>query len=605
MELSQTRGKSDIPSLVPEQAYIFERFKNGENVFLSGPAGTGKSYLIKCMVSYLSATNRKFQVCAMTGTAALLLKCNARTLHSWGGIGICSGLRDKVINAVLASSKKKAGWKKVEVLIIDEVSMLSLKVFEIVDEIARRARRCDRPFGGIQVIMTGDFAQLPPIVSENDPDTGAFCFESRIWGETFSRKNQYELKNIHRQSDPQYKSLLLKIRLGDIDDSEIRLLQGCVNRRFDVETAGGCVPVKIFPTRAKTDLVNKIEYDKIREREYVFEYSKTINCVSYMESGEMFSPEVLLKCKNCSIAEREKELEYITANSNFPQILRLKKGSVVMCTSNIDMDNKICNGSQGVVVDIVEVSDTVCFPVVKFYNGVRKQISTAYRQSEEMPCVAVGQMPLMLAWAITIHKTQGATIDLAEIDIGSGIFEYGQTYVALSRVRSLDGLYLTGFNPGRIKAHPKVLAFYAGLEDIEDQMRESGWKPTPTVTATPANAELEAEPIADQEERKPSKDPDQEPESLDPKDISNKCNLSFDAFKCPLPSSSVEEPIGGGIASPALSQPKTSNNKIVFVSKSAAASNNYVAVKKIRKRTTPPKSNGLMVDMSVLDEAYI
>ena len=137
----------------------------------------------------------------------------------------------------------------------------------------------------------------------------------------------------------------------------------------------------------------------------------------------------------------------------------MKKGSAVLCTVNLDMDQGICNGSQGIVMDILE-KDGQVLPIVKFSNGIIKTISPHFWQSEEYPCIMIGQYPLILAWAMTIHKMQGVTLDMGEMDIGNSIFEYGQSYVALSRIRSLEGVYLSAFEPDKVKANPKVVAFY-------------------------------------------------------------------------------------------------------------------------------------------------
>ena len=137
-----------------------------------------------------------------------------------------------------------------------------------------------------------------------------------------------------------------------------------------------------------------------------------------------------------------------------------------MCTINLDMDAEICNGSQGVVIDIIN-NGSIQIPVVKFSNGIIRRISPHYWQSEDYPTLAVGQYPLCLAWALTIHKIQGATLSMAEIDIGRSIFEYGQTYVALSRIQSLDGLYLSAFEPSKIKTNPTVRQFYETIQEIE------------------------------------------------------------------------------------------------------------------------------------------
>jgi ATP-dependent DNA helicase PIF1 len=170
------------------------------------------------------------------------------------------------------------------------------------------------------------------------------------------------------------------------------------------------------------------------------------------------------KCQRLSIQEIEYEIENLYNTTPCAKIFRFKKGASVMCTVNLDMDNHICNGAQGIIIDILQEMPEYPTIVVKFSNGIIKKIIPFAWQSEEYPTIAVNQYPLILAWALTIHKIQGATLELAEIDIGSTIFEYGQTYVALSRIQSLNGLYLSAFDPNKIRANPIVIEFYNKLK---------------------------------------------------------------------------------------------------------------------------------------------
>ncbi len=165
-------------TLSPEQAYAFELFKQGKNIFITGPGGTGKSQLIKTIVDYCEMRYpKKYQVCAMTGCAALLLKMGARTIHSWSGMRLARGTKDQIITSIYKNKKACANWKKVQVLIIDEVSMMSQKIFEVLEETARSVRkRYISPFGGIQVVFCGDFFQLPPVGNIMEPETMNFCF---------------------------------------------------------------------------------------------------------------------------------------------------------------------------------------------------------------------------------------------------------------------------------------------------------------------------------------------------------------------------------------------------------------------------------------------
>jgi ATP-dependent DNA helicase PIF1 len=185
-----------------------------------------------------------------------------------------------------------------------------------------------------------------------------------------------------------------------------------------------------------------------------------------LETGKAISTEKIDIGSRLTAQEIEYELQNLLSTSSYQENLALKKGAVVMCTTNLDMENGICNGSQGIITNIISTS-TGPLPEVRFSNGFARVIPVKYRQSDEYPTLAIGQIPLCLAWALTIHKIQGATLKMAEIDVGNTIFEYGQTYVALSRVESLDGLYLSAFHSHRIKANPRVVAFYQSLPETD------------------------------------------------------------------------------------------------------------------------------------------
>jgi len=456
----------DISGLSKEQKYAYHKFIQGENLFITGPGGTGKTRLIQYLVDYAKTINKSVQVCAMTGCAAILLQCNARTLHSWSGIKLAKGRKNKVIEAVLRNRNAVKAWKTAKVLILDEISMLSKKIFEIIEELGRTIRKSTLPFGGIQVILVGDFFQLPPVGSDGEPDTEQFCFESPIWKSVFKQQNHIELKTIFRQKDPLYIDILMQTRRGELTEENKAVLQQYVNREYDAEKHNGCVPTKLFAIRSKVDYVNTQMFAKLQEKEYVLEYEYKADCLTFMDSGKIIPPEIMQRCNTLTQGDKELELDLLLNNSQCNRILRLKKGAAVMCTINLDMENGICNGSQGIVVDIIENGKNVT-PIIKFSNGLVRRISPNFWQSEEYPTLAVSQYPLCLAWALTIHKIQGATLSMAEIDIGRSIFEFGQTYVALSRIQSLEGLYLSAFEPGKIRANPTVNGFYATIKEIE------------------------------------------------------------------------------------------------------------------------------------------
>jgi len=452
----------DTSCLSPEQQLAYNKFVKGENIFVTGPGGTGKTKLVQYLVEYSRALNRNVPVCAMTGCAAVLLGCKARTIHSWSGIKLAKGPKDRIISGVLKNRNSVREWKEAKCLILDEVSMLSQKILEILEELGRRTRKNSNVFGGLQVVFLGDFFQLPPIETENDPGTEKFCFESPVWNHIFSKQNHIQLTHIFRQKDKDYIDILMQVRKGYLDEEKSKMLETYVNKEYNPEENNGCIPAKLFAIRSKVDLINKQMFSKINEKEYVNEGIVKTDCTTHLDSGKAISVDLLKKCSLLCPEQKGYEIENLLNNSSCSKLFRFKKGASVMCTVNLDMDNQICNGAQGIITDIMEEGQYPTI-IVKFSNGIIKRMGPHFWQSEEYPTIAVGQYPLMLAWALTIHKIQGATLKLAEIDIGSSIFEYGQTYVALSRIQSLDGLYLSAFQPQKIRANPTVIEFYENL----------------------------------------------------------------------------------------------------------------------------------------------
>jgi ATP-dependent DNA helicase PIF1 len=383
----------------------------------------------------------------LTGRAAILLECGATTLHAFAGIGLATGSVNQVVDRVAKNRKKRQNWNKIDLLIVDEVSMLSLKIFIILDLIARRAKQKRTiPFGGMQIIFAGDFYQLPPVGDEDDPDTLRFCFESSLWNELFPIKNQIILKTIFRQTDEKYAKILNRLRVGEITKNGIKEFEKCIGKKIENELN----PTILLPRRRDVDIINTKEYNKLdKETERIFKM-KPVDTAELMLSKEnienisMFTDE-----------EKNQEIDYLSNNLMAEKSLSLRIGTVVMCIANLNVESGIINGSQGIIIDFKGDN-----PVVKFNDGNIITIGAHVWQSEKIPAIAVQQLPLIYAWAITIHKAQGVTLDSAIMDIGKNIFEYGQTYVALSRVKTLEGLYLTSFDYTKIAANPKVKNFY-------------------------------------------------------------------------------------------------------------------------------------------------
>lgn len=434
--------------LTPDQEKALISFKCGNNIFLTGPGGSGKSYLIKTIVDECNKSERKVQVCAMTGCAAILLNCGAKTLHSWGGFGLGNGDVKTVVKRVTGNKYKKKPWKEVDVLIIDEVSMLSKKLLTCIDYIARISRNNrDTPFGGLQIVLSGDFYQLPPVGHDDDQDTTAFCFESEAWT---GIDEICQLSTIKRQDDQTFAKILNQVRLGRITKSTITALTSRIGSAVD----GDLKPTLMFPRRFHADQVNCKEYRSLPDTEEFTYERAVVDDVKELSANDrknraLASPEAL-----------EHEIKYLSSGTMSERSISLKVGTQVMCVANIDMDSEhqIVNGSQGIVTGFQGG-----LPLVQFRSGAVKLMGKHLWQSETFPGLSIQQIPLIYSWAITIHKAQGVTLEVAEIDAGSHIFECGQTYVALSRVKSIDGLRLTSFDYRKIRVNKKVKDFYNSI----------------------------------------------------------------------------------------------------------------------------------------------
>jgi len=448
-----------------EQQIAFDKYIQGENIFITGPGGTGKSALIKHIKQNADSRCKIIQVCALTGCASVLLECKAKTLHSWSGIGLGKGSIEQLIKKVQKNKHYKALWKETDILVVDEVSMMSLKLFETLDAIGKSVRKDRRPFGGLQLIFSGDFYQLPPVGDKDDPDTSKFCFESEFWFTTFSNQNHIQLRKIFRQNDPVYQSILNQVREGRLKRSTNDILLSQVDKPKDDTLT--IKPTKLFPTRNKVDSINTLEMDKLEGDEKEFK-------IKYHGDLEMTAKERLQRTQ-VTPEQIKAELQYLKSNLRCDEIIKLKVGSQVMCIVNTELSNgeMICNGSQGIVIRFSQEGN----PVIRFSRTGISSSTSSFEitmnfhiwPSENIPGVGVSQLPLILAWALTIHKAQGATIDVAEIDAGSNIFECGQTYVALSRVKSLEGLYLTSYDVTKIRINKKVQEFYQEITENKNE----------------------------------------------------------------------------------------------------------------------------------------
>jgi ATP-dependent DNA helicase PIF1 len=393
--------------------------KMGQNIFLTGEAGSGKTYLLNQYVHYLKTHQVEVAITASTGIAATHLQ--GSTIHFWSGIAVRDHLTQKDLEKLLETERIKRHYQKTKVLIIDEISMLHPHQLNMVDTIARYILKCEQAFGGIQVVLCGDFFQLPPVSSVVSIEEKQFAFEGAAW-----KAGDFQicyLHEQHRQGDDPLLTILKDIRSGTAgEQTKIPL-----RTRYKKEPQGATKATKLYSRNVNVDAINARELTNIPGEEKTF--------MMVTEGTESFVKGLK---KNCLALET----------------LRLKRGAEVMFIKN-DTSGRYVNGTRSIVVGFDKREG---WPVVKTYDN---EMIVAYPEEwkyEENGVVraTIRQVPLRLAWAMTIHKSQGMTLDAAEIDLGDA-FEPGMGYVALSRVRSLTGLKLMNLNEMALKVHPKIL----------------------------------------------------------------------------------------------------------------------------------------------------
>jgi ATP-dependent DNA helicase PIF1 len=413
--------------LTTKQFEAFEAMKQGDNVFLTGQAGTGKSVLVSTFIKYKSV-NSFVGITSMTGISSILI--GGTTLHSFLKIGLGDGNVGDIITRIQSTRHGKKRWQGLTTLIVDEVSMLSPELLTKLEEIGRILRGNNSPFGGIQLIFCGDFLQLPVVGNQK------FCFECEAW-DRCKFKIMY-LTEIMRQNDPLFQKALSKVRMAQIDDEVKEILTPCINR--ELKEINGVKPTRLYTTNVNVEYLNLTEYNKISENvEECFKYDMQYEFHKYVKDKE----DMINKSRKNILA---------------PDTIELCVGAQVMLVYNIDVEGGLANGSKGVVIGFTEEEK---LPIVRFTNGRDEIIkyNTWDIKEDREEVLSITQLPLKLAWAITIHKSQGATLDLCIVDLEQ-VFEFGQVYVALSRVKSLEGLSISNLSWKSIMAHPKAVKFY-------------------------------------------------------------------------------------------------------------------------------------------------
>lgn len=473
--------------LSSEQSYAFSLFRQGKNILISGSGGTGKSELIKVIVNDLHTNKKKnYQVTSTTGCSSVILsnnidihgkKLSVKTINSWAGIRLCKGSNEDIIDNVVYNKYLSKSWEQIQTLIIDEVSMMSCKMFTVLNSIAKRIRRNNQPFGGIQLILVGDFMQLPPIEDITDPETAKFCFEAEDWYHVIPLENHVELKTIFRQKDPIFRSILNEIRIGELSETNNKILQSYVGRKYNAEEHNGILPIQILSTRNEVSTVNKYQYSLVKGEEFIFSSTLLTNASKYIENEKVLSSEDKKKCTSLTPQRLKDEVQRFKNNLSVDEIIFLKIGVPVMILVNLDLEKSISNGTLGIVVRMIQH-----MPVVRFTNGSERLITPYTWQHTDYPTITLSQLPLTLSYASSIHKQQGASIELARMNLGNSVFEDSQIYVALSRLTSLHGLYLDAFHANKISVNSKAKEFYKQfipiLKEIENSFVEKSLFPT-------------------------------------------------------------------------------------------------------------------------------
>lgn len=417
--------------LSKDQQECYTAILKGNNLFITARAGAGKSYLINYIIDNI---RKPTILCASTGISATII--GGRTLHSQFLISNEQDAEESAAN-IRSSEKRYKRIKKAKILIIDEISMVSDKLLDCVDNICRIIRENPyQAFGGLQVIFCGDFLQLPPVFRGNNSDS-TYCIYSKAWEE--AKVETFLLTTNFRQgNDVDFFDILTRIRYNCINQKTIDLLQAR-------ELMPNEKVIRLYSTNNEVDNYNDLMFEKL-DKSTTHKYRMIIN-------GDQSIVNNFLK------------------NSLFEEVLELRKNARVMLLVNKEVDYKyFCNGSLGTVIDFKGE-----YPVVEFDNGeiltidnyILQQFEKVYNDNGKVEngkeLLYMEQIPLKLAYAISIHKSQGQTFDSIYVDC-SKIFTYGQVYVALSRSKSLNGLYIKGFNANKSRCDPKMVKWYIEIE---------------------------------------------------------------------------------------------------------------------------------------------
>ena len=424
-----------MQQLSTEQQAVIKSLEDGKNILVTGGAGTGKSFILNFIKKKYSGIG--LEVTASTGIASVNI--GGSTIYSWAGIGLGNLPAQQIIENLFSARGSKARYriKKTKILAIDEISMISANLLELLDVVFKAVRNSNLPMGGMQVLFFGDFLQLPPV--NKGGEEVSFCFSSSVWKEL--NLSNIILKQIFRQQDMKFIKILNNLRVGKIDDEDKEVLKSRI--KGDEKNNDAIKPTILTTHNHKAESINNEEMGKIKLPKQLYQaiYEGVVDKIEHLK-------------KNC------------LAQDN----LLLKINAQVMMIKNTYQKDGIINGSLGVVRDFSVKKN---YPIVEFVNGSLLTISPEEwlierfdELKQEMIIEAkMTQIPLVASWAITIHKSQGLTLDKIYCDL-SDIFTAGQAYVALSRARNIENVFIKGINFNKIYANKNVIDFYRNIDEI-------------------------------------------------------------------------------------------------------------------------------------------
>ena len=390
-----------------QQKRVLELIKENKNIFITGSAGTGKSFIVKYITKYFNSINQNYALTALTGCAAVLI--NAQTIHSYLCLGINNDTAVKIYEKNYAKLQK---LKNISTIIIDEISMMNDELLKTINQLLMIVRKNDRPFGGIQIIFVGDFCQLPPV-------QGMYCFQGDTWNEL--KLNVIILNELMRQKDDDiFQKILEEIRSGKCSSETFKILKSLKNTTFDSDIK----PTKLYPVNINVDKINNAEFNKL--------------CIIN---------------NNDTITYKAKASHSYIKTDDYN--VKLTLNAQILVTRNVSVESGIVNGTRGIVIKMDLNSITI--------KDINNNVHTIeyYVDNSENNKTWVKFLPIKLAYAISIHKSQGATLDAVELDLGSDIFVSGQLYTALSRAKSLKSIKISNIRKDSFIMNEEVKKFYS------------------------------------------------------------------------------------------------------------------------------------------------